>query len=77
MKTLRWIVALVVSVAGGWAAAIPDRVPDRFVPSPFERQRIEGLAKDRAAANPPTIRDVRFGDDRPGRWWRRMPRPVV
>ncbi len=41
----------------------------------IDRQRIEGLALDRAAANPPTIRDVRFGSGS-NRWWRRLPWPV-
>jgi hypothetical protein len=39
-----------------------------------EYDRIETMARDRAAANPPTIRDVRFGEGR-GRW-DRLPWPV-
>lgn len=40
----------------------------------LERQRIEGLAAERAAANAPAIRDVRFGGGS-NRWWRRLPIP--
>src|SRR5512144_2993963 len=50
MTMLRWIVGLAVS-AGAWAAAVQDRVADRFVPAPFERQRIEGLLGQRMRVN--------------------------
>lgn len=40
------------------------------------RARIEELASERAAANPPTIRDVRRGPSGNYRgWWRRLPPP--
>lgn len=32
-------------------AAVPDRVADRFVPAPFEKQRIEGMLGERMAVN--------------------------
>jgi DUF1680 family protein len=50
MVTLRLIVALAVS-GGAWAAAVQDRVADRFVPTPFERQRIDGLLGQRMRVN--------------------------
>src|SRR3954468_2530844 len=33
------------------AAVVPDRIPDRFVPAPFEKQRIEGMLGERLSAN--------------------------
>lgn len=40
------------------------------------RQRIEALASERAAANAPSIRDVRHGPSGARRgWWRRLPPP--
>lgn len=72
----------------GWEKLVTSRVamellglqalPMGFAQQVYEREkdRIEGLASERAAANPPTIRDVRFA---PGRdsWWRRLPRAVT
>jgi DUF1680 family protein len=37
--------------AGAWAAAVPDKVPDKFIPTPYERQRIEGLLGERMRVN--------------------------
>lgn len=37
-----------------------------------ERERIERIAEDRAAAHPPRIRDVRYGDQRRRGQWRRI-----
>lgn len=41
----------------------------------LEHKRVEELALDRAAANAPAMRDVRFRHGR-DRWWRRLPWPV-
>jgi DUF1680 family protein len=51
MSTLRLLTALALMASGMWAAAVPDRVPDRFVPTPFDRQRIEGLLGHRMRVN--------------------------
>ncbi len=54
----------------GLNAAGPSTIYQR------ERDRIEELAADRAAANPPTIRDVR-GRGARGGWWSRLPWPTA
>lgn len=51
MVTLRLSAALALAGAGAWAAAVQDRVPDKFVPAPFDRQRIEGLLGQRMRIN--------------------------
>lgn len=73
---------------GGWEKLIAARaamellglqaMPMDFPREVYEREkdRIEGLAADRAAANGPSIRDV-YGDSRNGSWWRRLPRATV
>ena len=45
-----WIAATWLS-ASAWAAVVPDRVSDRFVPAPYESQRIEGLLGERMRVN--------------------------
>lgn len=40
-----------------------------------QKERIEGLAAKRAAAHPPSIRDVRYGSERGSTWWRRRRLP--
>src|SRR3712207_3447 len=47
MKTF----TLCLIATGAWAAAVPDKVPDKFVPAPYERQRIEGLLGERMRVN--------------------------
>lgn len=53
--------------------ALPFGSAERIYAEAMER--IRGLAADRAAANPVTIRDERFRGDR-DTWWRRLPRAV-
>jgi DUF1680 family protein len=47
--TLHLLAALLASSA--FAAVVPDRIPDRFVPAPFEKQRIEGMLGERLRVN--------------------------
>jgi DUF1680 family protein len=51
MTTFRLILVPALTAASVWAAAVPDRVADKFTPAPFERQRIEGLLGERMRVN--------------------------
>jgi hypothetical protein len=53
--------------------ALPTAYPAGLYAETMDR--IEGLSRRRAAAHPPSIRDV-HGRGGPGQWWRRLPRPV-
>lgn len=54
--------------------ALPASVPAGIYER--ERTRIQELAGERAAANAPSVRDVRFRTNR-DRFWRRLPYPVT
>jgi DUF1680 family protein len=42
---------LVLAASSVWAAVVPDKAPDKFVPAPYDRQRIEGLLGERMKVN--------------------------
>jgi DUF1680 family protein len=42
---------LLFAASAVWAAAVPDKVADKFVPTPYERQRIDGLLGERMKVN--------------------------
>src|SRR5581483_6249757 len=53
MTTQLYRLAAVLPLAGGLlhGAVVQDRIADRFVPAPFEKQRIEGMLGDRMRVN--------------------------
>src|SRR4051794_6379577 len=51
VNLLRPAAVLVFSGALAFSAVVPERVPDRFAPAPFEKQRIEGLLGERMRVN--------------------------
>ena len=48
---LRVVAVMALSSGPASAAAVPDRVADRFMPAAFEKQRIEGLLGERLRVN--------------------------
>src|SRR3954469_24054790 len=42
---------LLFSGALAFCAVVPERIPDRFVPAPFEKQHIEGMLGERLRVN--------------------------
>jgi DUF1680 family protein len=50
-STLLRLAAVVILRATAFAAAVPDRVADKFTPAPFEKQRIEGMLGERMRVN--------------------------
>src|SRR5437764_2407720 len=51
VNVLRPAAVLVFSGALAFCAVVPERVPDRFVPAPFDKQHIEGMLGERLRVN--------------------------